>query len=146
MSTVARRAALHRILEEHRVASQSQAAELLGEAGFSVTQATVSRDLTAIGAVKATDDEGAHYRFGEHPTGALGSTLDRFVVDVAPSGNLVVVKTEAGAAHYVASTLDRSAIPEIIGTVAGDDTVIVVAAPGSTGTSVARLLLGEGNR
>lgn len=145
MNTAGRRAALHRIIERNRVPSQLRAAELLTKAGFPVTQATVSRDLAAIGAGKVRDGAGSVYRIGTAPPAELGSTIDDFVLDVIPTGNLVVVKTPPAAAHFVASALDRAAIDGIAGTVAGDDTLIVVAAPGHSGKHVAALLTGGGS-
>lgn len=123
--------------------SQSQAARLLTDAGYPVTQATVSRDLASIGAVKVQDDHGSRYVVGRADAPELASTIEQFVLDVIPSGNLVVVKTPPGAAHFVASALDGAARSEIAGTVAGDDTVLVVASPSSTGKKVAALLIGE---
>ncbi len=142
MTAAGRRSALHRIIEQNRVVSQIQAASLLTAAGYPVTQATVSRDLAAIGATKSRDELGNVYRISSAPPGELGPTLDQFVLDVVPSDNLVVVKTPPAAAHYVASTLDGAGLPEIAGTVAGDDTLLVVAAPGHTGREVAEMLTG----
>jgi transcriptional regulator of arginine metabolism len=143
MTTAGRRAQLHRFIEAGRVTSQSGAAKLLTDAGYPVTQATVSRDLSAIGAVKTRDDHGSHYMIGRDQAQELTSTVDQFVLDVVASGNIVVVKTPPGAAHFVASALDGSGLTEIAGTVAGDDTVLVVTAPGSTAKKVAALLIGE---
>lgn len=143
MNTAGRRAALHRIIEREYVGNQSQAAALLAAAGYPATQATVSRDLTAIGAKKVRDEIGMRYRFGTAVSLTLGSTIDQFVLDVVPTGNLVVIKTPPAAAHYVASELDRSGMTEVAGTVAGDDTLLVVAAPGHSGADVANLLLGR---
>ena len=142
MTVAGRRAALHRIIEQNRVVIQSQAAALLTGAGFPATQATVSRDLTAIGATKVRDELGSRYRLGHGTSTALGTTIDQFVLDVVPTGNLVVVKTPPAAAHYVASELDRSGLTEVAGTVAGDDTLLIVAAPGHTWREVADLLTG----
>lgn len=125
------------------MASQSQAARLLTDAGYPVTQATVSRDLAAIGAVKVRDDEGSVYVVSRADAPELASTIEQFVLDVIPSGNLVVVKTPPGAAHLVASAIDGAGVAEIVGTVAGDDTVLVVAAPSSNSKKVAALLIGE---
>jgi transcriptional regulator of arginine metabolism len=144
MNTAGRRAALHRIIEREYVGSQSQAAALLAAAGYPATQATVSRDLTAIGAKKVRDEIGSRYRLGATVSLTLGSTIDQFVLDVVPTGNLVVIKTPPAVAHYVASELDRSGLAEVAGTVAGDDTLLVVAAPGHTGREVADLLVGSG--
>ena len=123
--------------------NQSQAAKLLTGAGYPVTQATVSRDLSAIGAVKKRDDDGSHYVIGAEQAPDLVPTIEQFVLDVIPSGNVVVIKTPPGAAHFVASALDGSGLVEIAGTVAGDDTLLVVAAPSSTSEEVAALLIGE---
>jgi transcriptional regulator of arginine metabolism len=112
-------------------------------AGYPVTQATVSRDLAAIGAEKVSDEYGGAYAIARSTAPGLASTVDRFVLDVVPSGNVVVIRTPPGAAHLVASSLDGAALPSIAGTVAGDDTVLVVAAPGSNGRKVAALLLGD---
>jgi len=143
MTAAGRRAALHRIIEQHRVVSQNQAAALLTRVGYPVTQATVSRDLAAIGAAKTRDEFGNVYAIGTVPSGELASTLDQFVLDVVASGNVVVVKTPPAAAHYVASALDGAGLPGIAGTVAGDDTLLVVAGPGHTGRGVAELLTGD---
>jgi transcriptional regulator of arginine metabolism len=143
MTTAGRRAQLHRFIEDGRVTSQSQAAKLLTDAGYPVTQATVSRDLSAIGAVKTRDDDGSHYVIGHEQAPELIPTVERFVLDVVPTGNLVVVKTPPGAAHFVGSALDGAGLAQVAGTVAGDDTLIVVAAPSSTGDDVAALLIGE---
>ena len=143
MTVVGRRAALQRIIENQRVVSQNQAAALLTRVGYPVTQATVSRDLAAIGAVKVRDEFGNVYGISTVPSGKLRAILDQFVLDVMPSGNVIVVKTPPAAAHYVASALDGAGLPGIAGTVAGDDTVLIVATPGHTGRDVAKLLMGD---
>lgn len=122
--------------------SQTQAAALLTGAGFPATQATVSRDLAAIGATKVRDELGSRYRLGRGTPAVIGVAIEQFVLDVVPTGNLVVVKTPPAAAHYVASELDRSGLAEVAGTVAGDDTLLVIAAPGCTGQDVANLITG----
>lgn len=144
MTAAGRRAALHRIIEQHRIESQTQAAELLTEIGYPVTQATVSRDFSAIGAARVRDDVGNVYRIGTAPSGELAATLDRFVLDVVPSGNLVIIKTPPAAAHYVASALDGARLSGIAGTVAGDDTLLIVATPDHSGQQVAEMLTGGG--
>ena len=122
--------------------SQIQAARLLMEVGYPVTQATVSRDLTAIGAVKRRHEDGSIYGIGRGDTSELSPTMDQFVLDVIPSGNLVILRTPPGAANLVASALDGAGLAEIAGTVAGDDTVLVVATPGSSGKRIAGVLIG----
>ena len=116
--------------------SQAQLVELLADAGVEATQATVSRDLEEIGAVKVRGRRRASRstpcpscpKDRVAPEDHLRRVLGEWVVEVAASANLVVVRTPPGSAHVVASALDRAALPEIVGTVAGDDTILVVAA------------------
>lgn len=141
----------HRIaqlLEQHQVTSQLQLVDLLSAAGIEATQATVSRDLEEMGAVKVRVQGGDsvyavpelprdHHAPEEHLRRVLGD----WVVDVQRSGNIVLVRTPPGSAHVVASALDRAAPAEILGTVAGDDTVIVIAAEEDGGPRVQRRLI-----
>jgi transcriptional regulator of arginine metabolism len=127
----------HRIsglLEHHAVSTQEQLVELLSADGVEATQATVSRDLEELGAVKVRVAGGdAVYALPELPSkqvapGAhLRRVLGDWVVEVASSLNLVVLRTPPGSAHVVGSALDRSGFHGIVGTVAGDDTVLVIA-------------------
>jgi transcriptional regulator of arginine metabolism len=126
---------LSRLLAEHAVTSQPQLVELLAEKGVDATQATVSRDLEELGAVKVRlpGVDGQVYAIPElphqqvAPLEHLRRVLGEWVVDVAVSANLVVLRTPPGSAHVVASALDRTGLEGMIGTVAGDDTVLVVA-------------------
>jgi transcriptional regulator of arginine metabolism len=135
------------ILEHHAVTSQGQLVQLLSEAGVEATQATVSRDLEEIGAVKVRAAGGdSVYAVPELPKDRvapedhLRRVLGDWVVEVESSANVVVVRTPPGSAHVVASALDRAGLPEIVGTVAGDDTIIVVAAEDVGGAKLARQL------
>ena len=137
------------ILEQHAVASQGQLVQLLADAGVDATQATVSRDLEEIGAVKVRAAGGdSIYAVPELPKDRvapeehLRRVLGDWVVEVAASANLVVVRTPPGSAHVVASALDRASLPEIVGTVAGDDTIMVVASERAGGAKLARRLSG----
>jgi transcriptional regulator of arginine metabolism len=142
----------HRIIQlvsQQAVTSQSQLVELLAGAGIEATQATVSRDLDEIGAVKVRAAGGDPvYAVPELPKERvapeehLRRVLGDWVVEVASSANLVVVRTPPGSAHVVASALDRAALTDIVGTVAGDDTIMVVAAERVGGARVARRLAG----
>ena len=125
-----RRAAIEELLRHEEVHSQAELVELLTERGFSVTQSSASRDLQEIGAVRVN---------GRYVTGdALGGTAPSpseleeavaFVKGVAAAGPyLLVVKTPPGIAALVALALDRAGWPEVVGTVAGDDTFIVATA------------------
>ncbi|MCA1834190.1 MAG: arginine repressor [Actinomycetota bacterium] len=118
------------------VSSQADLAKLLRARGQRVTQATLSRDLEEIGAFKARANGGEpEYRLPEDPAEANADWLRRmlveFVVDIASSGNLVVVRTPPGGASAVARALDAAALADVVGTVAGDDTILIVAREGS---------------
>lgn len=147
-----RQHAVEGLLAEHQVTSQAQLVELLAAVGFDATQATVSRDLEELGAVKVRLGGGdavyaipeiAHQR--SVPEDHLRRVFSDWVVDVAVNTPVLVLRTPPGSAHVVASALDRSARDDVIGTVAGDDTILVVAAPGVVAAELAdtfRLLAG----
>lgn len=123
------------LISQQRITSQAGLVALLADHGHRVTQATVSRDLEEIGAMKVIDDLGAHYAVpgSVEPAPAdarmkrLAQVLSDLVLRVDHSGTLVVVRTPPGAASYVASALDDGVLTEVVGTVAGDDTVLVIA-------------------
>ena len=147
MATLGRPQRQHRIsrlLEDQAVSSQAQLVELLAANGIVATQATVSRDLEDLGAVKVRIPGGTMaYAIPEHakeasaPDDHLRRVMGEFVVDVAHSGSLVVLRTPPGSAHVIGSALDRSVLRDVLGTVAGDDTVLVICAEGAEGTKVA---------
>ncbi len=142
----------HRIatlLEAHAVTNQAQLVDLLAAEGVLATQATVSRDLDELGAVKVRTGGGGESVYAvpefEHRVESedhLRRVFGDWVVEVAHSGNLVVVRTPPGSAHVVASAIDRSGLADIIGTVAGDDTIMVIAAEHVGGAQVAQHLSG----
>jgi transcriptional regulator of arginine metabolism len=144
MGAASRRRALRRLISEHAVPSQEELLRLLAAAGHRVSQSTVSRDLEAIGAHKVPGDGGpAHYSVEQPspgPAPELAAALALHVTGLAASGNLVVLHTPPGTADLVALALDRSGLPGVLGTVAGDDTVLVVAAEGTGGTALAETL------
>jgi transcriptional regulator of arginine metabolism len=135
-----------KLLEDHAVASQTQLVELLAADGVVATQATVSRDLEELGAIKvripggdsvyAVPEFEARMESEDHLKRVFGD----WVVQVSYSGNLVVVRTPPGSAHVVASAIDRAGLSDIVGTVAGDDTILVVAAEQIGGAKVAEQL------
>jgi transcriptional regulator of arginine metabolism len=156
MSTPGTRIARHRLIvdlvERDQVASQSQLRELLRTAGISVTQATLSRDLDELGAVKLDVDGKSVYAVpGEggdttpRPTEAPGSRLVRalqdLLVSVDHSANIVVLRTPPGGAQYLAHALDHAELGDVIGTIAGDDTVLLVTRDPAGGSDVAACLL-----
>lgn len=132
------------LLAEHQVTSQSQLVELLGAAGFDATQATVSRDLEELGAVKVRVPGGdsiyavpelPHQR--NVPEDHLRRVFSDWVVEVGENQPMIVLRTPPGSAHVVASALDRSSRPDVLGTVAGDDTILVIAAAGIVAAELA---------
>ena len=136
-----------RLLAERPVSSQSQLVELLGGAGIVATQATVSRDLDELGAIKVRVPGGdLVYAIPELPTEQMAPqehlrrVLGDWAVAVNPSGNLVLLRTPPGSAHVVASALDRAGLEGVLGTVAGDDTLLVVVSDGYEGKQVAERL------
>jgi transcriptional regulator of arginine metabolism len=148
---VQRQTAIARLVGGHEVTSQPELIELLAGEGIEATQATVSRDLDDIGAVKVRVASGnTVYAIPEFepdrlaPLDQLRRVMGEWVAEVAQSGNLVILRTPPGCAHVVASALDRSRVEGMIGTVAGDDTLMCVAAD-TDGTELAarlRLLAG----
>lgn len=148
LSTSARRALVSSFVTQGLVHSQGDLVELLGDEGIEVTQATASRDLEEIGAVRSRDDQGVfRYRLLD-PNGEMRARFarvsDELVLSIVASGNLLVVKTPAGGAQLLASTLDRASasneLPNIIGTIAGDDTVLVISRSASGAPALARQL------
>ena len=144
MSKHQRQHRIERLLGDHAVTSQEKLVALLADEGIDSTQATVSRDLDDLGAVKVRVPGGhSVYAVPEHPADRavpadqLRRVLGEWVVDVTSSGNLVVLRTPPGSAHVVASALDRTGLEGSIGTVAGDDTLMVVAAEGVRGAALA---------
>jgi len=122
-----------KLLASHAVSSQEQLVDLLAGEGIVSTQATVSRDLADLGAIRVRAGDGeAIYAIPElpkeqrAPEDHLRRVFGEWVVEVAHAGNLVVLRTPPGSAHVVGSALDRSDLPDVLGTVAGDDTLIVV--------------------
>lgn len=144
MSKAQRQHRIAKLLEHHAVTNQGQLVELLEGEGISATQATVSRDLEDLGAIKVRAGGGdSLYAIPELPKDQvapedhLRRVFGDWVVDVVHSGNLIVLRTPPGSAHVVAAALDRSDRPEILGTVAGDDTLLVVVAEDVGGATLA---------
>ena len=147
MSKPRRQHRIAALLEEHAVTNQIQLVELLDDEGLGATQTTVSRDLDELGAIKVRVPGGETvYAIPEHPVDRIAPedhlrrVLGDWVADVGSSSNLVVLRTPPGSAHVVASALDRAGMPEILGTVGGDDTVVVIAVEDVGGKSLAARL------
>lgn len=142
-----RHQSITRLIGQHPVASQPQLLDLLAHEGMRTTQATVSRDLDELGVIKVRAP-GGHSVYALPvievdriaPIDQLRRVLGEWVASVETSGNLVVLRTPPGCAHVVASALDRGGIDGLLGTVAGDDTLLCVAS--SSGVVLARRLRG----
>jgi len=135
MSKARRQHRISALLEEQSVTNQVQLVELLEAEEIVATQATVSRDLDELGAIKVRVPGGETvYAIPEHPIDRIAPedhlrrVMGDWVADIGTSGNIVMLRTPPGSAHVVASALDRAGIEDILGTVAGDDTLLVVAA------------------
>jgi transcriptional regulator of arginine metabolism len=143
-----RQARIVAILSTAEVRSQGELAALLAADGIEVTQATLSRDLEELGAVKlrgadggtgiyVVPEDGSPVRGVSGGTDRMSRLLSDLLVSTDASGNLAVLRTPPGAAHYLASAIDRAALPQVVGTVAGDDTIFVVAREPMTGAELA---------
>jgi len=134
------------VIAKQAVATQSELKELLKERGIEADQATLSRDIRELGLVKASDD-GAHYRYApveavSPPAGTkAATTLARLVRKIDCSGNLLVVKSDPGEASPIGLALDRMGWAEVVGTVAGDDTLLVVVKEGVPARKLAKKIL-----
>ena len=123
-----RQAAILRVIRERRIESQDDLKDALASVGIVVTQATLSRDVRELGLAKLADSGGAYYA---HPhRGAvrpeLGQVLPTLLVSIDGVGPFLILKTASGSAGAVTEALDQAGWTEIIGTIAGDDTVLVI--------------------
>jgi transcriptional regulator of arginine metabolism len=156
MTKSARQQRIVELLGKHQVRSQTELAELLAEAGVSVTQATLSRDLVELDAVKVRIPSGALVyavpaeggdrtpRAGTESIAAetrLARLLGELLVSADASANLAVLRTPPGAAQFLASAFDRAEISSILGTIAGDDTILVISRDPDGGRALAQRFL-----
>ena len=128
-----------------RIGSQEELVARLGLAGISATQTTASRDLDELGAVKQRDEGSIRYVLPDRIDGSqAGERLDRilgeWVVSIESAGSLIVMRTPPGSANLVASAMDAADLPEIAGTIAGDDTIFVALCDGVTPGAGAQML------
>ncbi len=141
-----RRSLILRLLEAHAVESHDQLAHLLASEGIDVNQATLSRDLRALGVVKAPlPGGGSRYRPTPGPPdrSVALANLRAFLHDIIPAGNMLVVKTRVGGAQPVGLALDQLDVQGLAGTLAGDDTVLAVVADGHQPSDVAAQIWGR---
>jgi transcriptional regulator of arginine metabolism len=146
-TTEARRRLVLRLVTTETIESQAQLRRLLAHAGHPVTQATISRDLEAIGAMKAREGDRMRYRVRDpedirRARSALANAVDEFVDSVAITGPLVVVRVPPGAAHLVAGRIDAADIASVLGTIAGDDAVFIAVDEPTNAAAVAAAIEG----
>jgi transcriptional regulator of arginine metabolism len=140
-----RQGAILRLVQDHPVSTQEELAEALRQEGLDAVQATISRDIAQLGLVKVRDQAGRlAYAL---PGGAdldrlseLTSALRRWAVSLDASGNLLVVHTPPGHANALAQAIDQARLPDVLGTIAGDDTITVIAREGVLGADLEREL------
>lgn len=141
---------MQQLVDTHAVGSQTELAELLAAQGVQVTQGTISKDLLELRAVRRRDTDGAlRYVIVEGEAGGDQASLDRLarlcgevLLDAQASANLVVARTPPGAAQYFASALDKAMLSSVLGTIAGDDTVLLISTDPQGGDQVAAHLMG----
>ena len=151
LTKTARHAKIIALLDSHQVRSQTDLADLLADDGVHVTQGTLSRDLVEVGALRVRGPSG-HLVYavpgdggdrtphvGEFASfeGRLARLCGEILVSAESSANLVVLRTPPGAAQYFASAIDRVGWTSILGTIAGDDTILLIARDASGGTAIA---------
>ncbi|MBV9292399.1 MAG: arginine repressor [Frankiales bacterium] len=153
LGKTSRQARIAALINASPVHSQTELARLLASEGVAVTQATLSRDLEEMGAVKVrragagtvyavpTEAPGPVLRaLSDDTDGRMSRLAAELLVSVEVSANLVVARTPPGGAHLLASAIDRADLPDVLGTVAGDDTVLLVARDPAGGTALAERL------
>jgi len=150
-SANARKALVSKLIGTGKIASQGDLIKALKKQGIVVTQGTTSRDLEDIGAIRVRNSEGemVYALTDAQPISTKSSFPSELVLTATPSGNLVVIRTPIAAAQMLASAIDglyqSGKLASAIGTVAGDDTVIVVADTATGGSALAKKILGLAN-
>ena len=146
----ARQARIVELITRQSVRSQTELVQLLAAEGVVVTQGTLSKDLVDVGAVRVRQGDGdlgyallaAERASDSTATVRLSRLCAELLVSAEGSANLAVLRTPPGAAHYLASAIDRASLPDIVGTIAGDDTILVVAREPLDGAGLARRIEG----
>jgi transcriptional regulator of arginine metabolism len=140
-----RQSAILDVVEQEAVRSQEQLRHLLTSRGFDVTQATLSRDIKELGLLKRSSD-GAYQASTVETTSAassieiLGRALAEYLVNIEPVQQLVVLKTGPGQAQLLGLAIDRSRLPDVAGTLAGDDTILIIARDAKAAQAVVKQL------
>lgn len=151
MTRAARHARIIDLVSRRPVRSQTELAQLLAADGVFATQTTLSRDLEELGAIKIRTPDGGTPTYvipddgaappvralDETPPPRLARLLAELLVSTDNSGNLAILRTPPGGAHFLASAIDRAGLPEVVGTIAGDDTILVVSRSAAGGAELA---------
>jgi transcriptional regulator of arginine metabolism len=140
-----RQGAILRLVQERRLSTQEEVADALRHEGLDAVQATISRDIAQLGLVKVRDDGG---RLVYALPGAadldrlseLTAALRRWAISLDASANLLIIRTPPGCANALARVIDDARLPDVLGTIAGDDTITVIAREGVQGTAIEREL------
>jgi transcriptional regulator of arginine metabolism len=144
-SVSSRRAKAISLIQSGKVHSQNDLVSLLKKNGFVVTQATASRDLEEIGAIRSRNKEGGStYQISDSSEVAITRSTpmpSKLILSVDSSANLAVIHTPPGAAQFLASSLDHAGLTGVIGSIAGDDTIILVSKSATGGAHLAKELL-----
>ena len=136
-----RREAVARIIRGRRVSTQEELLDALASAGFRATQATLSRDLARLGARRVSSPEGGtSYELGPEDRRDGVTALRALVASVVSNGSLTVVRTQPGSAPAVARAIDLAGLEEVLGTIAGDDTIFVAPSSRSGARALTRRL------
>jgi len=142
-----RQRAIADLIRGNTLSSQEELADRLGSLGFAVTQATISRDLEQLGAVKVRRAGQLAYALPDRASAGfsprVASVFRDWVRSVEPAANLVVIKTPPGSAHLVGVALDNSQIDGIVGTICGDDTIFIACRSEAEAQSLSARLGGE---
>lgn len=158
-SRAARHARIVALLTAHPVRSQGELADLLAASGARVTQATLSRDLEELGAVKLRTPDGGQPVYvvpqdgsplaarssDDAPPQRLARLLSELLISAEASGNVVVLRTPPGASNFLASAIDRASLSDVLGTIAGDDTILVISRDPTGGQKLAARLIALSN-
>ena len=144
MTKTQRQHRINELIEREVISTAAQLVTRLQSEGITATQATVTRDLQELGTIKVRDEHGSRRivvasspKVSSPPLDHLRRMMGEWVVSVDSSANLVVLRTPPGCAHVVASALDRSALEGVLGSVAGDDTLLVIASDEHGGAAIA---------
>ncbi len=140
-----RHTAILRIISEQEIETQDDLIAKLKENGFDVTQATVSRDIKQLGLVKTTDGEGKYRYSAPHPSSSgsdskFKNILSEAIISSESAENMVVVKTYSGMANAAAAAIDALASDRILGSIAGDDTILIVTKNDETAKEFSEIL------